>query len=251
MSAKHTLEYFQNYILELDETITDEVTAKTRERLKIYRDGYYLRLLEVLSFDFSMFKRYVGASVFDRLGREYIDAHPSASVSILTFAFGFPDFLKKQAGILEDQLELAQFELVLEKARSVAIQDPFPVEQLRSITPDAWASLTFDLNPSAVQFESSYGGPFLWEALANDLPLPASDQTIEKWLIWGREGAAHFCALTSPLIVFFEAMVSGKCFGEVCERLCEQMPEEAVGEFAGRYLNQWIQDQIIVRFKVP
>lgn len=251
-----TLKQFQDYILKQDSAIRKEITNTAQmgveSRLKIYRNAYYLRLLEVLACDFGMLKTYLGRECFDRLGREYIDAFPSSSASVIVFGHYFPDFLSRRSDITNEQLELAQFEWALEKARPVSVVSHVAAEQLSRIAPDVWADIRFTLNPTVEIFESSWKAPQFWRAIAKDLPLPAveSNKTPEMSLIWAGKGIAHFCALDAQSRCFLDALKSGKNFGEVCEALCQVMAEEKVGEFAGRYLNQWIVDQIIVDFKV-
>lgn len=251
-----TFKNFQNYILNQDATIHSEVNdayqIEVKSRLQIYRTAYYLRLLEVLAYDFGRLKTYIGEERFNQLGRAYIAAHPSYSPSILEFGHCFPEFLSTQKKVEKEQLELAQFELALEKVRPISVTSKITVGQLNDIAPEAWADIEFILNPTVQVFESLWKGPQFWRAIANKLPYPAIEpvETPEKWLVWSGQGVANFYALTAQTSCFFEAFKAGKTFGEVCEALCDVMPEDSVGEFAGRYLNQWIFDGVIIEFRL-
>jgi hypothetical protein len=254
---KETMRSFQDFILNsnlninLDVVSTPQLSAE--DRLAIYREAYYLRLLEVLGWDFPVFKKYLGDELFERLGRSYIDAYPSRSPSILKFGRYFGNFLKTQEEIKSHHLEFAQFEWILENVRTFAGASQLSIEQLSSIQPEHWGEIRFALNPSIKRFESFWDAPNLWKAVSTDLPAPLikKAESSENWLLWGDKGEAWFVALDAKTQCFFEGINDGKSFGEVCESLCDVMPESEAGEFAGRYLNQWIMERLIIKFYVP
>lgn len=249
------LKQFQDYILKQDPMIASQISSTSqigiKTQLKIYQDGYYIRLLRILALSFEKLKTQIGQVRFDRLGRKYIDTHPSHSHSIFKFGHHFPDFLKNYSDLTASQLELAEFELILEKVRSISVPSQDIGEQLGKIVPEAWSEIKFTLNPTVQIFKASRNAPHLWRALSSNKSFTASKSVVENWLVWANQGSAHFCVLNKQTECFLDAFKAGKNFGEVCEMLCEMMQDTKVGEFTGRYLNQWIKDKIIVFFTMP
>ena len=72
---------FQDYVLESGDGFTGSVrdTSKADRTtlLDVYRDGYALRLIEVLTNDYPGVLAMAGPADFDHMARAYIAAHPS------------------------------------------------------------------------------------------------------------------------------------------------------------------------------
>ena len=57
--------------------VRDTSKADRDTLLDVYRDGYALRLIEVLTIDYPGVLAMAGPADFDRMARDYIAAHPS------------------------------------------------------------------------------------------------------------------------------------------------------------------------------
>jgi hypothetical protein len=288
------LNRFQEFILnahvDIEEDIVSNAQLASNDRLAIYRNAYYLRLLEVISYDFPAFKAHIGLNKFEWLGKKYIDAYPSHNPSIIEFGSKFYDFLKKQSfkgeKLTLQALELARFELEIEKARMAKKTTHFPLPELATIDSQTWPQLTFTLNPSVVIFDSMWSAPMLWEnMLANkdntvaslnkiasnkqsqdttqhenliNQPIKSTQLTAfpfkknkkSHWLIWGYNGESFFSLLNSSTHCFLRLIQKGMLLGEICATLCDTIPEENVSSFIGNCLKQWIDDRIIIDFTI-
>jgi Putative DNA-binding domain len=65
------------------------------ERLSIYANAYYARLLECLGDCLPVLKRVVGAPVFDAFAFDYLQRYPSRSYTLDRLAENFPRFLQE------------------------------------------------------------------------------------------------------------------------------------------------------------
>ncbi len=63
------------------------------ERLSIYANAYYARLLECLGDCFPVLRGLLGGEVFDGFAFDYLQAHPSRSYTLTKLAESFPRFL--------------------------------------------------------------------------------------------------------------------------------------------------------------
>ena len=105
------------------------------ERLEVYNQQYWYRLLEALTEDFPGLKALLGDRAFDRLCRDYLLAHPSRSWTLRNLGERLPGFIRgrtrgiPRAALAED---MARFEW----AKVVA----FDAESLPPASPESLAS---------------------------------------------------------------------------------------------------------------
>jgi len=94
------------------------------QRLAIYRDGYFARLLECVSAMFPVLRATLGGSLFDELALEYLQVCPSQSYNLAKLGLRFPAFLRQTRpdvdtpdgqsdGWIDFMIDLADFELAL------------------------------------------------------------------------------------------------------------------------------------------
>src|SRR5262249_18658106 len=88
---------FQDYLLVENDgfaaAVRDTRKAERSILLGVYRDGYALRLIEVLTNDFPGLMAMAGTADFDHLARAYIAAHPSRYPSVRWFGRHLADFM--------------------------------------------------------------------------------------------------------------------------------------------------------------
>ena len=85
-------------LIRLDRGELEAVIGRSRnltaaERLSIYANAYYARLLECLGGCFPMLKRALGDEVFDSFAFEYLQRYPSRSYTLDRLGESFPRFL--------------------------------------------------------------------------------------------------------------------------------------------------------------
>lgn len=87
-------------------------TASSAERLSIYAEGYFSRILECLGKDFSRTKKVVGEETFTKLVAEYLKAYPSRFTSIDEVGYKFANFISEfdDSSLVEWVSDLASFE---------------------------------------------------------------------------------------------------------------------------------------------
>jgi hypothetical protein len=78
---------------ELEAVIGRSRNLTSAERLSIYANAYYARLLECLGACFPVLKRAVGDEVFDSFAFEYLQRYPSRSYTLDRLGEHFPRFL--------------------------------------------------------------------------------------------------------------------------------------------------------------
>src|SRR5579871_673370 len=92
--------------------VVSNARAGAEERVRVYVEGYRLRLLEVLGDNYTGLHSLLGDEQFDEMGRAYIDAHPSTHPSVRWFSRHLEIFLKDTSPYDEHPYlaEMAAFE---------------------------------------------------------------------------------------------------------------------------------------------
>jgi hypothetical protein len=136
------------------EQVVDPSKRRTSvERLEVYANAYYARLLECLRDEFPALLHAVGEEVFDALAFGYLQAYPSTSYTLSDLSRNFTRFLEDtRPRDEEDQspswpdfmIDLAR----LERAYSEVFDGP-GAEQLKLLAADAIQAIRPDEWPSA------------------------------------------------------------------------------------------------------
>ncbi|MBI1371698.1 MAG: hypothetical protein GC159_02915 [Phycisphaera sp.] len=87
---------------ELEQIVTRSEKLTAAERLGVYANAYYARLLECLGESFPMLRRAIGRDAFDGFAFEYLQHHPSQSYTLDRLADAFPRFLAETRPDLDD-----------------------------------------------------------------------------------------------------------------------------------------------------
>lgn len=91
-------ENFQRCLQNDDWAIQNYIVAPkadfANERLLIYKDGYYLRLIDALKADYVGVFALLGKKEFEAMGSLYVDQKPSQHFSINVFGDSIPAFLE-------------------------------------------------------------------------------------------------------------------------------------------------------------
>src|SRR6266851_5150376 len=145
---------FQDYLLASSESfqtaVRDTRKADRITLLDVYRDGYALRLIEVLTSDYPGLMAMAGPDDFDHMARAYITAHPSRHPSVRWYGRGLADFLAGTPpyDATPAAAEMARFEWALGEAFDSPNMTPIAADALMALPPEAWESLSFATLPS-------------------------------------------------------------------------------------------------------
>lgn len=258
MALQNTLNQFQAFILQDRAGIENEVVGVDsirQERLDVYYQGYFLRLMETLGRAFPVVKKLAGEELFDRIGREYIRRHPSHHFSIRFFGRHFSSFLAAHPEAQPVWSEVAAFEWVLGAVIDAADAPQLTLPQLAEaqLTAEAWSDLTLQPHPSVQLLPLHYPAVALWQAVQRDA---ATHPTIERqeqpthWLIWRFDLRSYFVSLSAEQLTMLRAIQAEQTFSEVCSELCTLLGEEQVVEFTSQTLRQWITEGVFSRFTI-
>ncbi|MCZ6772914.1 MAG: DNA-binding domain-containing protein [Proteobacteria bacterium] len=121
------------------------------ERISIYANMYYPRLLEVMEDDFPAVRHIFGPDLFEKTAKDYLIRHPSTYPNLNALGQQFPQYLAEEAQDMPHR-EFVSAVAIGERA----IQDVFnerhveriPIEKLQEIPTDSWHRMQLQLTPA-------------------------------------------------------------------------------------------------------
>jgi hypothetical protein len=203
-------------------TADEEETAI--ERLDVYANMYFFRLLEALESEVPKVAKLLGHDAFHALVVDYLAAHPSTHPSLRHAADSLPDFLARHrtSATRPDLPDLARLEL----ARNDVFHGPdspsIDARDLAELAPDAWPRLRFRVSPTVRWLRLCASTVPLWRAVADGAPPPDADAAIAGCVVWrsrtpGHDDQVWHRNASLGELTALEAAAARATFADICE----------------------------------
>lgn len=229
--------------------IPDSPREKKETLFGVYRDGYVLRLLNILQDDFARLHTYIGDEAFDSLARAFIAAHPSHTPNARYYGQAFPAFVatREEFASVPMVAAIATLEGTLNDIFDCADTAALTLSDLAAYAPDDFARLTFAPHPSARRFDAPCDLAAVFTALSEGSPPPGdhSGGTPQHILVWRKDVVPHYRALCEEEAMMWDEAAKGVRFCVLCEMLATyDDPDNAPLRAAG-YLQSWITSGLL------
>lgn len=249
---------FQRYVLAGDPHIAPQVAASGQgtsiERLRIYAEGYRLRLIEALETHFPALQQALGSQAFANMGRAYIDAFPSQYRSIRWFGEHLATFLINQQPFSEQPWlsELAAFEWAISTAFDAEDSPIVNVDGVAAVPPEAWPTMGFGFHASVRRLNLQWNVVSLRKASDQGDPLAKPTRAADgrAWIVWRQGLESRYRSLQADEAWALDCAHSGGRFEEICEGLCRWLDAEQVALRAASLLRGWISDGLINQLRL-
>jgi hypothetical protein len=246
--------HFQQYLLTEQEDITSQVVSTPQvsaiDRLEIYRQAYYLRIIEVLQQDYAALNYCMGDQAFYDLATDYIDACPSIFKSIRWYGKKLAQFMQADTRYANQAwlIEMAEFEWLLTESFDATDSAILTIEEMAAIAPETWPHLYLQLHPSLRPLTLEWNTIDNWECYQeeNESIAPQKNASPESWIIWRKDYEVQFRLLAATETQMINDFMAGKNIGEICEELCQSMSQEEVSLQLAACLKQFIVDGLVV-----
>lgn len=240
---------FQDYLMKTDPAIRQAIATPIRgsatERLSIYGEAYFLRLLEAMGLEFPALKNFLGKTAFDKLCIAYFTAYPSQHYSIRYAGTRMALFLTSYSEDKPYLRELAEFEISLSNALDAKDAPIKSVADLSTIPSEKWGEIIFTLHPSVTLHQFEWNIPQVWKNAIDKVRKRPIKKT--SYAAAWRKGLLSFYSdhpeSEHHLLLQVKA---GKNFAELCQDLTTWYPkEEDAAQFAINTLVRWLNDEMI------
>jgi hypothetical protein len=131
--------------------VINETPVLTRiERLSIYGDGYFLRLVECLGGNFESVKNLLGEDLFSQVARDYLVRYPSFYKCIDNVGKEFAVFLKNHPALKNFPYadSVAAMDWAFHESFYADDNPPFNFQNIKNKTEKEWEKARLQLDPS-------------------------------------------------------------------------------------------------------
>lgn len=229
------------------------VNGSAEARLDVYRDAYGLRLTEFIANDYPKLKCYMGEAKFTALAHAYIARHRSNDPNARWYSRHLAEFLRASPAYPRkpELAELADLERCLSDAFD-SVDAPFiTMNELASIDPEQFGTVTFKISPSLRRFKVRTNVTSLWSSLRCDElpPHPTMLEADQELLVWRQGTASRFRMLGNEEAMALDAAREGVSFGVICEMIATMDDPGTAAVRAATYLRGWIEAEIIAAIR--
>lgn len=244
----------------VDEVILPSRQCSSVERMSVYANAYYARLLECLRLEFPAFRHAVGAEAFDQFALGYLQDRPPSSYTLGQLGAEFPATIARV--VAEDSrprdydwpgliADLVMVERVYEEVfdgPGEERSESLTAERLLAIPRERIPELTFRTSDSLRLLKLRFPVHEYISAVRdgqNPEP-PAPDPT---WLIINRRDYVVRRRTVTPVeYILLDCLQDGVPFGDAIE-ICLSETSEPIDTVAGR-LRDWFQEWTAAGFLI-
>lgn len=234
----------------LERWVRGEGALGAAERLDIYANMYFYRLLEVLQGDYPKVEAAVGKPAFHNLITEYLLSFPSTSPSIRDAGQHLPAFLQSHTLVSERPYLPALATLEWARVEVFDREDaaPLALSDLAALPPEGWAGLALRTVPALRLLEVDYPVLEQFALLEQDGVLP--DVLLQRkpatLLVWRQEFQVWMRAAAIGEADLLRELGEGRSFAWLCEELHRtEGSDEAATQRAFALLSEWVQSGML------
>lgn len=232
----------------LAQVIAGDERLSAEDRVDIYANMYFYRILDVLKEDFPAALAMLGAERFHNLITGYLIDYPPAHFSIAYAGNHLADFIRDHP--LRDEFlflsDLARLERALIDVFHAADTVPLDAEQMRAIPPADWPTMKLTLSPASLILELQWDVAAILKAVeqGEELSHPARDDI--SMLVWRNRNRVYHRAIDSAERDELEAIAKGTTFAEICEMIASNVDVGDPAVAINQRLETWLRDGLLV-----
>jgi hypothetical protein len=227
LAAEATQRHMSLGPLEVEQLIPRSSSQTSVERLAVYANAYYARLIECLESEFPVFRQVVGEEAFAEFAAAYLQRYPSQSYSLGHLGDNFPRYLAETKPAEDGSsslpnwtdflIELAHLERVFADVfdgPGVESHTPLQATDLLSVDPERWAKSQIQFVPCfrllSLQFPLNEFYSSVRKGENSTIPAPA-----ETWLaVTRRDFVVRRYELNRTQFVLLSQLQDTKTVGE-------------------------------------
>jgi hypothetical protein len=233
--------------------IAADSEAAAAQRLDVYANMYFFRLLDVLREDYPNLIKLVGDDAFHNLVTGYLLAHPSDNPSLRWVGRHLPDYLRGDE--LGRRHPAAPALARLEWARGEAFDvEDAPVATAADLTaaaPEAWSAMRIRMQPSLRLVELDHQVLPLWLWLERgEGERPEAPAGAAHAVIWRRGFRVYHRSAARSEVDCLQALASGATFARMCEALWQHAGDDTPRLAVG-YLRNWLEQEMVASVATP
>jgi len=248
---------------ELERVVTRSENLTAEQRLGIYANAYFARLLEVMRDSFPVLTLAMGQDAFDAFAMDYLQRYPSRSYTLDRLTERFAEYLEATrpddgaawATFLIDLARLEQTIAEVFDGPGVEGHATLTAENLAAVAPDQWEAARIEPAPCLRLMRFEYPVNAYWTAARHtpeDQPVDLPEPGVEHVAISRRDYIVRRYTLTAAQYALLEAVVDGCSLADAIQRAASvsDEPDAVFGEQLRGWFAYWTAEQLFVGVRV-
>jgi hypothetical protein len=232
----------------LETVLNGDLALSLNERVDIYANAFFFRLLDCFAEDYSATLAVVGIDEFTAIVKEYLLVYPPTEPSIFYADYYLPDFLAAHwsAESWPFIANLARLERAILDSFIAADASPFGVDSLRALPSNEWPGLALQIHPAVAIVHGEWRVAAILRAIEDgqEWQIPAHEQTTT--LVWRQNSQVYYRDLELAERQALAALSESTSFSSICETLAAVTEEPEQVALIGRLFARWLADNMIV-----
>src|SRR3989441_113585 len=265
----------------IDEMFTGDEALPAVERLDIYANMYFYRLLDCLAEDYPKARAALGPAHFHHLVTDYLLRHPSEHPSLRPLGRHLPQFVASHplAGGFPWLADLARLDWARADLFDAPDAPPLSRDALAALPQERAGEARFTMVPAFALLRFDHEVVRYWRGLDDAASGGSPEETIhgratgnaaregpensdahthegpcgvatparrQSWArVWRQDFVVHHCSLDEQEAQCLDLVRSGESIARVCQRLAAGRGVTRATERAGRMIQGWLDDGIL------
>jgi hypothetical protein len=231
----------------LARTVRGDERLSAAERLDIYANMYFYRLLDVLRADFPALVKLVGDAAFHNLTTDYLLRHFPTHYSLRYAGAQLPGFVAAHALALERPYlgDLATFEWALVDAFDAPDAPCLTRAELGGFSPDRWPALRLRLHPAARLCTFRWPVHEVRQRVDAGEPAPVLEDLHTSLCIWRQGFRVRYRQLPPFEWAALQLLASGATFAAACAAADEACDDGTAAQRLAGALAAWVDDGLL------
>jgi Putative DNA-binding domain len=234
----------------LDGLVVGEGLLPARDRLEIYANAYFYRLLDVFKEEFPATLAVVGEVNFHNLITGYLIDYPPTEPSILHAGRHLPDFIRahplsERWRYIGDLALLERTTLEIFHAPDAPVLD---AATMRQAPPHEWPRIVMKAHPASRILETKWRVDKTLHAIEVGEPWSDPESGPASVIVWRQNSKVNYRVMDRAERAALEVARAGAAFESICEVIsAEADGDEDPAALINRLLTRWLSDGLIVR----
>jgi hypothetical protein len=229
--------------------VSGDNRLSARERVGIYANAYFYRLLDVFKEDFPATLAVLGEAHFHNLVTGYLIEYPPTEPSIAYGGRYLAEFLRqhplrKHAAFIAD---LARLERTLIESFQAADAAPLDPTAMSAIAPGEWPALAMKLHPASRVIDLSSHVDQVVRAVERHEAWQEPAHEPVSLLVWRKNNEVFYHAIEGPERAALEIARDGASFAEICEVIARTSNAGDPAPLINQLLSRWLAGGVLVR----
>ncbi len=211
----------------LEELVLPSKQLDSVERLSIYANMYFSRLIEILAEEFPTVQHLFGKELFDEVVKEYVTRHPSTHYSLTWLGSKFPAYLADEVDDIPD-LEFAANVATVERAMEDVFDarrvEPIQFEDLTAIPIERWGDVRLQTIPALRLLQLNYPVNAYISAVREDRHMDTPVAAPAYVAVYRHNYRVWRIDLDAQRFTLLAALHRGESFGSALN-LCASLPD--------------------------